>query len=434
MKILFVDFRDDVKKTIITTFLDYETPLTFPILAALTPCEYSIDLLLVDEKTIDRIDFDADYDLIGITVITQNAFLAYKIADEFRRRGKKVILGGRHPSVLPDEAVNHSDSVVIGEAEGTWPKLLKDFKKNKLKKIYFQDNILSANRIPMPKNDIYQKGTNIAIQASRGCINRCEFCSMSNIKFRKNYRKKPIKKVIEEIKNIPNRTFVFHDNSLTNDPDYTKELFKAMTGLNKRFCLQGNQNVLNKDEELLKLSREAGCIDWFVGFESISEGALKEMGKKSNSVKEYISTIKKIHNYGMTVRAGFIFGSDHDKIDIFERTDEFVRISELDVPQSIIITPFPGTPLFDRLETEGRIITKDWSKYKMDNVVFQPKNMTSDKLLNETQNLQKSWYKSYTTLTRIIKSMNYGFYPFFHTARRNLFWYYYQKSISNSLI
>jgi len=399
-------------------FFPKRRPLTFPILAALTSKKHTVSLI---EGPIDNINYDKEWDVVGISCTTPYAYTAYEIADEFRKRGRFVVLGGWHPSTMPNEAKEHADSVVIGEAEETWPQLLDDFEKRKTKSFYFQERPAEPSLIPHPQSDIYPKGTTLGgVQATRGCPYGCEFCIDTNREYIRKFRMRPVENVIKDIRMIPSKIFFFYDNSLTINPEYSKELFKNMKDMNKKFGAFANIDLLSKDDEFLKLASEAGCISLTIGFESICQESLKESGKKTNLVNQYMAAIKKIHDYNITITGTFVFGFDHDTLDIFDRTDEFINVSEIDAPVDHILTPYPGTPLFNRLEREGRILTKDWTKYTTRDVVFQPKNMTPKELLDNTIKLRRRWYKTYNILRRSMMSLRFGYYPFFYRATANI--------------
>ncbi|KYK31986.1 MAG: hypothetical protein AYK22_00050 [Thermoplasmatales archaeon SG8-52-3] len=393
-------------------------PIVYSILSALTPNHHTIDIA---EGEINDINFNKVYDLVGITSVTSNAILSYEIADKFRKHKIPVVIGGLHPSVYPEEAKKHADSVVIGDAEEIWPKLLKDLENNKLKPFYYQNRVVNPKLIPPSKN-VYKKGTGIGIQATRGCPQKCEFCSIPNTKFGNIYTKRPIENVIEDINKCERKIFIFQDNSLTVDTNYTKKLFSKLIGINKKFLAYGNIDILGKDEELLKLANEAGCVGWLIGFESVSQASIDSIGKKTNIVKNYLSAVKKIHDFGMIIEASFVFGFDHDKKDIFNKTDEFIRLSEIGIPFGLILTPYPGTILYNRLEREKRILTKDWDKYDGLNAVFKPKHMSSETLLNNTEALNLKWHKGLNSIERIIKNMSFGFYPFTETLVIEIYW------------
>lgn len=394
----------------ISRYIAFRRPITFSLLSAITPDKHNVKVIDGEFKDIN---FDEKYDLVGITSTTLLANVAYKIADEFRRRGAKVVIGGWHASALPEEAKMHADSVVIGEAEETWPQLLKDFEAGNLKPFYIPERPVTLELIPYFQN-IYPKERGMGIHATRGCPNNCKFCSITNMKMSKIYRMRPIPDVIEEIKNSTNKVFAFQDASLTINPRYTKELFRQMIGLNKKFVAMGNIDNLGKDDELLKLSSEAGCYTWMIGFESVSQRSLDEIGKKKNIVENYSEWIKKIQDYNIGVEGAFIFGFDHDDLEIFEKTDEFIRKNNLKMPFANILTPYPGTPIYNQFEKEGRILTKDWSKYDGHNfVVFQPKNMTTDELLYNVRNLEKKWHNTSQSINRVLRSTRFGINNFF---------------------
>lgn len=397
----------------------FRKSLTFPILAALTPEKHSVEYI---EKEPKHIDYDKQYDLVAISSITQYVHLTYEIADEFRRRGATVVIGGWHASALPEEAKQHADSVVVAEAEETWPQLLKDFERGKLKSFYVPIRPVDPKQIPRPRN-IYQKQVGFGIQATRGCPYSCDFCATTAMKFRNIFRKRAVDDVIEDIKSVNTKTFFFQDDSLTIYPEYTKQIFRKMKELNKKFVAFGNIDVLSRDKDFLKLAHEAGCIGWMIGFESISQEALESIGKRTNKAKRYKDAIRKIRDHGMVISGNFMFGFDSDTPDIFNKTDDFVNKSEIDMPFYYILTPYPGTPLFDRLEKEGRILTRDWSKYDSRyNVVFEPKHMTPNELLKRTLEIRRNQYNTSRYIIRTIKSMKFGFHQFLDTFAMNSFY------------
>ena len=358
---------------------------------------------------------------MGITTVTCLANIAYEIADSFRRRAVPVVIGGWHASALPDEAKQHADAVVIGEAEEIWPQLLKDVESGKLRPFYKPERPVDISKLSSLYN-VYPRELSLGIQATRGCVYGCRFCSITNMKYRKVYRKRPISDVIKEIRKT-SKVFAFQDATLTIDLKYTKELFRNMIGLNKKFVAMGNIHILGRDDELLKLASEAGCIAWQIGFESISQKSLDSVGKKENKVKKFPEWIKKIQDYGMAVEGSFIFGFDYDTLDIFAKTDEFIRKNNLKMAYANILTPYPGTPIYTQFEREGRILTKDWSKYDGHNyVVFKPRNMTPEELLINVRELEENWHKTLRSAGRIIKSINFGIYNFFDVIAIELGW------------
>jgi radical SAM superfamily enzyme YgiQ (UPF0313 family) len=366
--------------------------ITLPHIAAITPKKHSVEIL---NENFEDIDYNTETDLIGITCYTMTAPRVYQISDEFRRRGKKVVLGGYHPTALPEEALQHADSVLLGMAEANWLELLKDYEKGKLKRIYQRNTNFDMGNIPSLRRDLIKHNPYMgAIQSTRGCTNRCEFCAIGSF-CNHGVRQRPIKNVIEEIKQMPNKMFIFHDPHLTVNPKYTRELFKEIikNKIKKRWIANGTTNVLGKaDESFLNLARKAGCVEWFVGFESVSQEALNGIKKTHNKVENFKKMIKRIHDHGMTVQGGIIFGFDEDKIDIFDITLEKLHELEMDVVEINILTPYPGTPLYNRLESQGRILTKDWSRYNQVDVVYKPKNMSPTELIDGTRKVAKEFY------------------------------------------
>jgi radical SAM superfamily enzyme YgiQ (UPF0313 family) len=374
--------------------------ITLPHIAAITPRKHSVQLV---NENYDVLDFETDADLIGITTYTMTAPRVYEIADEFRRRGKKVILGGYHVTALPKEAKQHADSVVLSWAEGTWPQLLDDAEKGQLKPFYGPNDDYSLNNIPPLRRDLIKHNPLLgAVQTSRGCSNSCEFCAIGSFSHH-GIRQRPIKDVIEDIRNMPNRMFIFHDPHMTVNRKYAKELFTELIHqkIKKYWVANGTTNVLNAvDEEFLDLARRSGCVEWFIGFESVSQAALNGIKKTHNKVEDFKKLIKRLHDHGMTVQGGIIFGFDEDTLDIFDTTLEKINEMDMDVLELNILTPYPGTPLFDRLEKAGRILTRDWSKYNQVEVVYQPKNMTVKELEEGTRKIAKEYYSYYNIIKR----------------------------------
>jgi len=411
MKILFVkpDYSSGKEYTPHHSFFDrlsfklfmFQPQITFPVLAAVTPNDY--DITMIDEKT-HRINFDKKYDIVGISVNTMDAVRAYEIADIFRKKGRTVILGGCHVSALPNEAKQRADSIVIGEAEEIWPRLLKDFEKGELQPYYQAEKPPNPELIPIPKREILNRiFLETGVQTSRGCPYRCKYCYIGNSDHGRTYRKRSLDDVVNEMKKIPQKIIVSYDASLTIDTEHTKSLFKAIKKLHKNLICLGNINMLNKDDELLKISKEAGCIQWNIGFESIAQKSINEVEKNTNAVEDYLKTIEKIHSYGMNVHGFFMFGFDNDNAKIFQNTLDFIKKSKIDSVDINILTPFPGTPIYNELQKQDRILTKDWSNYNYNNVVFKPKNLTESEIKKGVELIYKDFY-SFQEITKRLKN------------------------------
>jgi radical SAM superfamily enzyme YgiQ (UPF0313 family) len=354
--------------------------LALPQIAALTPEDYEITI--VDEY-IEDINFNIDADLIGISATTPQAPRAYQISKEFRRRGKKVIIGGMHASLIPDEAKQHADSIFIGEAENIWDKVLVDFENNSLKPVYENspDN-LDITHIPSPRLDKLRLDKYEVpfrpVQTTRGCPHACDYCSVTNF-FGKSYRHRSIDDVVREIEGLDSRYIFFVDDNIAANPKRAKELFRAITPLKIKWVSQSTMGAVY-DEELLALAQESGCVSLMMGLESISVQSLATVNKSFNKVDDYHFVIERLHNHKIALLAFMIFGFDTDDETIFERTAKFTEDLKIDIPCYWILTPLPGTPFYHRIESEGRIIERDWSKYDCTNVVFQPKLMSPETL------------------------------------------------------
>ena len=395
MNILLVMPHSNPKRSFFSKF-QYPSS-TLQQIAALTPQEHQVTL--IDERYKD-VPFSSEYDLVGISALTYNAKRGYEIAKKYKELGVPVVFGGYHASLMPDEVKDHADSVVVGEAELTWPQLLKDFQAGKMKKIYTSPRVVKAEEIIPARHDIgVFTPFSQAIQATRGCPVGCEWCAMNRVEGKK-FRARPIKEVIDEMKSIDAKTIFFADASITINPKYTKELFKEMKKLNKKFECFGNINVVARDEEFLQLSKEAGVTKWYLGIESISQENINQAGKSTNKVKDYKKAVQNIKKDGMDVTGFFIFGLDGDTLDTFDSTLKAMNEFGLDEASFSILTPYPGTPLFTRMEKEGRITNYNWNDYDEGKVNYVPKHMTKEELLEGIRRISLEFYSVKNCLRR----------------------------------
>ncbi|MCK5282169.1 MAG: B12-binding domain-containing radical SAM protein [Nanoarchaeota archaeon] len=407
-KILFVNpaYKGDVLPKVLKI-----PPLALATLASYTPDNY--EMKIVDEN-VSTLNLNECVDLIAISSMTYNAPRAYEIAQGFRERGIPVVIGGIHPSMLPNEAIQYCDSVIIGEAESIWKQVIKDFENNKLQHFYYGLRTNLEN-MSVPRRDLFEKKYRIdMVQTSRGCPFNCEFCSVTEFNGG-TYRRRPIKEVIHEIKSLPTKRFMFADDNIIGSgkksEEYSLALFKELKEINVIWGSQASINIADNDN-VLKAVAEAGGMGFFIGIESLSEDSLKQMGKGINlkeGVKNYKNTIKKLHDYGIVVTGAFVLGNDGDKKDIFQRTIDFIYDADIDRAQITISTPLPGTRLFKRLEREGRILYKnypyDWRKYDVFHAVFEPKNMTIEELENGFLDVYSSITSNYSSLKRALRSL-----------------------------
>lgn len=384
--------------------------LSLPVIAAYTPEPWDIEL--VDEAVKD-VDFDVPCDLVGLSVMTCYAPRAYEIAREFRKRGKPVVLGGVHPTYCRDEALEYCDAVVCGEAEDLWPELLSDFEAGAMKRVYAMSHFPALDHYKSPRVELLSPDAYMTRQCSfttRGCHFDCEFCSVSPFNG-KMTRRRPVEEVVTELTRIKQwirselvermangslaqalmtglrirlgiedgTIFAFVDDLHNSNRAYCRELWAALKPLKIKWGCQATM-FLGDDREMVALAAESGCVSVFVGMESLDEHALEETNKSFNRVQKFSDEIKMFHDHGIMVNPGVVFGFDHDDESVFERAVEFLNKNQVELAYFNILTPLPGTTLYERYNRAGRIFDRDWAKYDGKHVVFHPSRMTPEQL------------------------------------------------------
>jgi radical SAM superfamily enzyme YgiQ (UPF0313 family) len=373
-------------------------PLVLPLLAGLTP--EGIDVRLVDEN-VEPVDLSADVDWVAITCMTASAPRAYEVSDAFRARHIPVVMGGIHPTVLPDEAALHADAVITGEAELVWKEVIADLTGGRLKPRYRHNGFCDLVGLPRPRRELLQVDRYLTInvvQTARGCPNACSFCSVSTVAGRR-YRFRPVREVIDELLSLGGGWIGFVDDNITGDPKRAKEFFEALIPLGRRWVGQADLNMA-KDPELLALAARSGCHAMFVGIESISQENLRATHKIPNVGLDMEAAIRTIHKAGIEIIGSFVLGLDGDDTSVFTRTVDFAVRNQLVAAQFAVLTPFPGTMMREQLEREKRIIDHDWSHYTMSNVVFRPKNMLPEELANGQRWVYRRFYSFPSILKR----------------------------------
>ena len=404
--------------------------ITMPYLAARAPqgwevvhIDEEVEKVAQVEEFYGRIAGRFQPQVAAITFHTPSAAHAYRIADYFHIRSVCVALGGPHVTLLPDEASQHADAIFIGEAEGLWEQFLNDFAKGAVGarqlhrraqespaaqpacRVYRQTGEISLDHIPQARKDLFHRRdhTNGVLFATRGCPNRCDFCTVT-VMYCHKFRKRPVAEVAAEYASFKGRVIIFWDDNLAGDMAYAKALFRAITPYGKWWSSQASIQA-GRDDEFLALAAQSGCKQLFLGLESVSQASMAEVHKGFNRVEDYRRIIARIHAHGIAVQAGIVFGFDHDGPEIFSETLDFLETAGIQNATFNILTPYPGTPLFRKLEAEGRILTRDWSQYNSRTaVVYRPQNMTPAELLAGYRYANQRFYSPASIARRLSRS------------------------------
>lgn len=355
--------------------------ITMPYLAGfIDEARYQIEL--VDEYN-QRIPYERPVDLVAITVNTPNAPHCYRMAARFRAGGARVVMGGPHATLRPDEAARHCDHLVVGETEETWPQFLDEFHRGCARPRYRSVHAPSLAGLPIPRRDLIRRRhfTKGAVFATRGCPYHCSYCNLKQI-YHGGFRTRPVSEVLTDIQSMANRYFVFWDDNFFGDTDYAARLMTALKPLRRGWAAQASIDLCT-DERLLQLARDSGCVYLFIGLESFSDAGLASVNKGFNQVSRYAETIRRIHQHGICVQAGVIFGFDDDDKDVFSRTLQACESLGIDGVTVSVLTPLPGTRLYDKMQREGRLVSDDWAWFNgKTRVAFKPKQMSAEELFS----------------------------------------------------
>jgi len=384
--------------------------LALHLIAGLTPPEHEVRIV---EEEIEDIDFEQPCDLVGISCMTSNATRAYELAGKFRRLGRQVVLGGVHPTLLPDEAREHCDSVVVGEAEGVWEQLLVDAQEGRLQAVYHKpypslERYISMGRRRITKKRLFDV---VPVMTTRGCPYNCEFCCVHDL-FGRKIRHLPVDNVVRDIEESGGKIFIFLDDNIIGDPIYAKKLFQAIKPLNIKWAGQASLSFI-KDEAMMRLASECGCRGLFFGLETVSESQLKRMRKSVVKAENIGEAVRKVEDMGIYFHASMIFGFDSDTKDTFPVTLDFLEKNRISSASINVLTPYPGTEVFRRFREQGRLLTEEWRYYDHSTVVFTPKNMTPFELQAGRLWVVKEFTRMSSLLRRLPEHLDH---PLLHLA------------------
>jgi radical SAM superfamily enzyme YgiQ (UPF0313 family) len=386
--------------------------LAIPLLAALTPDDWDVELCF---ETIDEVPYDTDADVVAVTAMGYALWHAFDVADEFRRRGKTVLMGGPMVSLVPEEALEHADAICVGEGEVPWPEMLRDFERGELKRRYDSDMKMALAGLPVPRYDLVIEksvGDIIPIQVGRGCPHACDYCSIYAVYDRK-YKRRTISEVVRDIeaaKLLGFKDMLLVDDNIGADFKTARELFEALIPLEITWVGQCALTILRRPD-LLHLARRSGCTTLSFGFETVNTESLKSHDKNFVVAEDYDEMLTNLAGAGINVSAEMILGMDGDTSDTFENTIDFVLRNQITLPRFYILTPIPGTPMYLKWRDEGRITTYDYSQYNGATVVYAPTGMSPAEL-------QEGYWKVYTEVFSVRNIFRRCFTDRIHTSWR----------------
>lgn len=371
-------------------------PLSLATVAAMTPQGHEVK---IRDENVEELDRRRVPHLVGLTAMTPWALRAYQLAEEYKRMGSQVVMGGPHATYVPLEVKNYVDAVVIGEAQDLWPRVIEDARRRNLKPFYFHKTPPSQKGLPFPRRDLYKRGYGLynTLSTSRGCTKRCYFCSAPRPSFR------PIEDVVEEIERLRGNPLFFVDDNLVASPERTQKLFKELIPLKRRWIGQVSPDIGKRD--LLELALESGCKGLFIGFHHLQQEVHQEV-------------VKRVHGYGIPVVGDFAFGFDDKGHEVFREVVDFVLEEGLTAARLSLLTPFPGTSYFRELFLDGRIVTHHPSSYNGRQWVFTPKSMEGEEMVEALKRSYQEVYSWSSMARRFLRGP--GGISFFLSQNRDL--------------
>lgn len=400
--------------------------LNLAVVAALAADHF--DKIRIVEEEFETLDLNESADLVGITMMTCQAPRGYWLADHFRKRGIRTLCGGSHASFMASECAEHFDSVVVNEVEMVWPDIMADFLADTLKPVYQTDRLIDLKDLPMPRKDLFcDSGTTFGtqvLQTGRGCPLGCNFCTVT-LMYGKTFRTRPVEHVVEEIRRFPARNFFFVDDNIFFSKRYAYELCEALIPLKIRWGSQGSMEIICRDEKLLNLAARSGCIGLFVGIESMDQKTLNGAHKAFNKVKNYEENIRKMHRAGITVVGAFIFGFENDTAATFDKVYDFAMRNRLALVNTGIMTPFPGTDVYEKAKREGTITDHNWTRYTGANLVWRHPHISREEMEELYVNFRMKFYSWTSILRRFWANRSH---PLYYLGMNYTHWWRAQRS------
>lgn len=375
-------------------------PLSIAVLSALTPSNWQKHFF---DDRLEEIDYDRSTDLVAISAETYTAKRAYQIAGEFRKRQIPVVIGGFHATHCPEEVLEYADAVAMGEAEGTWPAILRDAQRGRLQPVY---RAAPQETLRVKTDRTIFSGKRYLdldlIECGRGCRFHCNFCSIAS-NYKTTYRRRPPAEIMAELKESKSKTIFFVDDNLVADLTAVKELLRAITPLKIRWVSQATINMV-WDQELLHLLAESGCAGLLIGFESLSEKNLSLMGKKINQVNQYTQAIQKLREVGIKIYGTFLFGYPHDSWELMQETVQYAVAQKFFLGAFNHLVPFPGTPLYAEMQQKGLFPQERWwlsDTFRFGQLPFEPAgDLSAEDIRTGCLQMRRQFYSCTSTLQR----------------------------------
>ncbi|NLI77907.1 MAG: B12-binding domain-containing radical SAM protein [Candidatus Riflebacteria bacterium] len=374
--------------------------LALPILAALTPPAHRVT---IRDENVGDLTFAETPDLVGLSVDVTTAPRAYAIAAAWRQRGIPVILGGTHPSACPDEAGRHADAVCVGEAEEVWPAILADAQGGRLRARYQGPGAADPALIPAPALHLLDRQQYLYVNhlmATRGCPHSCDFCYNSGPHVTRGFRPRPLDRILAEIERLDTRQVLFVDDNLAGDPDWTRQLAQALYPRGLTWHAAVSADIVDRPG-LLDAMAASGCRSLFIGLESLNPASLAAVDKRQNRRDTYARLVRLLHERDIMLNASLVLGLDHDGPDVFRTTADWLIAHRVETMTAHILTPYPGTRLFHKMEAEGRILERDWARYDTSHVVFRPRHLSPEELRRGYLGLYEEFYSLTSILRRL---------------------------------